>query len=52
MSVVVGVRPGSGLAGGGGGGGGGGDVSDFTTASCVPVYCSTVVLWWCADVGL
>ena len=41
MSVVVGVRPSSGLAGGGGGGG---DVSDFTTASCVPVYCSTVVL--------
>ena len=49
MSVVVGVRPGSGLAGGGGGG----DVSDFTTASYVPVYCSTVVLWWSsADVGL
>ena len=50
MSVVVGVRPGSGLPSGGGGGG---DVSDFTTASCVPVYCSTVVLWWSsADVGL
>ena len=49
MSVVVGVSSGSGLPSGGGGGGG---VSDFTTASCVPVYCSTVVLWYCGVVRM